>query len=222
VVRAAELLNREVGLPGGATIHLAKRIPAGAGLGGGSSDAAGALAGLNELFALGLDRDRLAGLAAELGSDVAFFLWGGTALCEGRGERVTPLDAPAVLHYVLCCPDVHVSTAAVYDNLASLGLTRGGGSASFIVDSLARGSYGLVCEHLFNRLGDAAVAKAPQVGEARQLLSQAASRPAIVSGSGAAVYAISESEADANAVAARIRGRPAGRVFVARTEFTAT
>ncbi len=93
--RAAELLGREVSLPAGVSITLEKRIPYGSGLGGGSSDAAGVLVGLNELFGLGLPRERLCELCARIGSDVAFFVYGGTALCRGRGERVTPVEARA-------------------------------------------------------------------------------------------------------------------------------
>ena len=93
VLTAARLLQREAGVSTGAAIHLTKRIPAAGGLGGGSSDAATALLGLRQLWGLDLDADALRELAAQLGSDVPFFISGGTALGEGRGERLTPLPS---------------------------------------------------------------------------------------------------------------------------------
>lgn len=94
VLAAARLLQREAGVSAGAAIHLTKRIPMAGGLGGGSSDAATALLGLQRLWGIGLDAGALRALAAQLGSDVPFFISGGTALGEGRGERLTPLPAP--------------------------------------------------------------------------------------------------------------------------------
>ncbi|MCY4447274.1 MAG: 4-(cytidine 5'-diphospho)-2-C-methyl-D-erythritol kinase [Chloroflexi bacterium] len=94
VLAAARLLQREASVSTGAAIHLRKRIPMAGGLGGGSSDAATALLGLRRLWGLDLDADALRELAAQLGSDVPFFVSGGTALGEGRGERLTPLPTP--------------------------------------------------------------------------------------------------------------------------------
>ena len=103
VLRAARLLRREAGVKTGAAIRLRKRIPVAAGLGGGSSDAAAALRGLRRLWGLDLDADALRELAAQLGSDVPFFVTGGAALAEGRGERLTPLP-PAQGGMVVMAP----------------------------------------------------------------------------------------------------------------------
>ena len=94
VYRAAELIKRVKRVDEGVEIRLNKGIPIAAGMGGGSSDAAATLLGLNLLWGLSLDTKELEGLAAQLGSDVPFFLSGGSALAEGRGERITPLPAP--------------------------------------------------------------------------------------------------------------------------------
>ena len=216
--RAADLLRREVGLPAGVSIALDKQIPSGAGLGGGSSDAAGVLAGLNELFELGLDKPRLGGLAARLGSDVAFFGYGGTALCTGRGERVTPIPADLEAHYVICCPPRPLSTAQVYENLSRLGLTSAERSASVIMDFLARGDFGSACQSLFNRLDEVAVSLSPEVREVKELLTRRASTAALVSGSGSAVYVLLDSGARAAEVAGCMSRVGVGRVFVARPE----
>lgn len=103
VLRAARLLRREAGVKTGAAIRLRKRIPVAAGLGGGSSDAAAALRGLRRLWGLDLDADALRELAAQLGSDVPFFVTGGAALAEGRGERIMPLP-PAQGNVVVMSP----------------------------------------------------------------------------------------------------------------------
>ena len=119
-LRAARLLQQRAGSSYGADIHVTKRIPAGAGLGGGSSDAATTLIALNRLWNTGLDRGQLAELALQLGADVPFFVHGTNAFAEGRGERLTPL-ALAPTHYAVIWPQVAVSTKEIF---ADSGLTR--------------------------------------------------------------------------------------------------
>ncbi len=116
--RAARLLAERVGLPRGVRIALEKRIPVGAGLGGGSSDAAAVLQGLNALFELGLDREGLLALASELGSDVPFFLVGGRCRARGRGERLAPVPVPAAERgatYALLVPPFSLGAREVYE-----------------------------------------------------------------------------------------------------------
>ena len=117
VWRAAELAWRAAGRAGDprdAHVKLDKQIPVGAGLGGGSADAAAALVGLNRAWSLGLERKALGALAAELGSDVPFFLAGGTAVGAGRGEELYPVDDVPRLGVVLIKPSVGVATADAY------------------------------------------------------------------------------------------------------------
>ena len=118
VRRAGELLARRRAPGRGAEIHLVKNIPAGGGLGGGSSDAAATLLALARPWGLGADPSDSARLALELGSDVPFFLLGGTALGEGRGERLTPLPAPADFGWLLAMPPFRVSTAQAFQALS--------------------------------------------------------------------------------------------------------
>lgn len=124
IVRAAERLRSHAGLPElGARIHLQKRIPVGAGLAGGSSDAAAALVGLDALWGLALPRQELHGLAAALGSDVPFCLDGGSQLCFGRGERLEPLvqgSAPALAVLLIKHPAASVSTPWAYGRCREL------------------------------------------------------------------------------------------------------
>ncbi len=106
IARAVKLLQGAAGCSRGVAIQVEKRIPLMSGLGGDSSDAAATLRGLNKLWELGLSMEQLLELAAQLGSDVAFFIWGGTALAEGRGELVTPLPPLQRMWVVLVVPDV--------------------------------------------------------------------------------------------------------------------
>ena len=119
VVRAAAALLAAAGLTDatGVDLELVKRIPAGGGLGGGSSDAAATLQGLNRLLGEPLAAAALSALAADLGSDVPFFLTGGTALCTGRGEQVRPLPGPGPVDVSLLLPPFGVATPAVYGAL---------------------------------------------------------------------------------------------------------
>ena len=181
VYQAAEGLLQEVGgaFPSGVRITLRKSIPCGAGLGGGSSDAAATLIGLRKLFGLQVDPQRLLELGAQLGSDVPFFFSGGTARCRGRGEIVTPLDdvfEPAgTFHYVLVCPAIEVPTRDVYeafDRLQSnkyMTLTTDAG-----VDSILRSSIVEVLandELLFNRLETVACGLFAELAEVQGLLA---------------------------------------------------
>ena len=122
-VRAARALQEACGVARGVRIRIVKRIPAGAGLGGGSADAAAVLNGLNEMWGLGLPKERLCAIGAEVGSDVPALVLGGVVLMEGRGERVTPLSTGGSRscatesewsRFVLRVPPVNASTARVY------------------------------------------------------------------------------------------------------------
>lgn len=128
-VRAAALVLSRAGAADDVALDLRldKRIPAGGGLGGGSSDAAAALDGANRLLGSPLDLPTLEALAAQLGSDVAFFLHGGTALCTGRGERVQPIAPPRPFEVTLLLPPFATPTPRVYGALAAAAPSRSGG-----------------------------------------------------------------------------------------------
>ena len=127
VMKAAKLLKERAGTKQGARIRLEKSIPVGAGLGGGSSDAAAALKGLCQLWSIDLALGDLMALAAHLGSDVPFFLQGGTALAQGRGERVRPLPPANIEWLVLLRPPLEVpqKTATLYSMLSPSSFTKG-------------------------------------------------------------------------------------------------
>ncbi|MGA9047877.1 MAG: 4-(cytidine 5'-diphospho)-2-C-methyl-D-erythritol kinase [Dehalococcoidia bacterium] len=128
VVKAAEALRTKTGYEGGARIRLEKIIPMDSGLGGGSSDGAAALAGLNKLWSLGLSQKELVEIAADIGSDVPFFIHGGTCLVEGRGDKVVPLPDPQDTYYLLVRPEIQVQagkTGKLYSMLGPADLSDG-------------------------------------------------------------------------------------------------
>jgi 4-diphosphocytidyl-2-C-methyl-D-erythritol kinase len=124
VIRAARALAHQTGMPAHARLHLRKQIPLSAGLAGGSADAAAALVACDALWGTGLSRDDLAAIAADLGSDVPFLVYGGTALGTGRGEAVSPVLArPTTWHWVVAVADGGLATPEVYRELDRLRST---------------------------------------------------------------------------------------------------
>ncbi len=173
VVKAARLLQAETGCQQGARLQLTKQIPTGAGLGGGSSDAATTLAGLNRLWQLNLPDDKLAQMGRQLGADVPVFLQGLTAWGEGIGERLTPVEMPET-GYVVVYPNCHVSTVRVFTHP---DLTRDS-SVTTIRRFLSQGGRN-DCENVVCGLY-------PEVAEALRWLGQWG--PAKMTGTGSCVF----------------------------------
>lgn len=214
VLRAAEALRARTGFRGGAHFALTKRIPPQAGLGGGSSDAAGALVGLNQAWGLGLSREELREVAAGVGSDVAFFLYGGTARCTGRGEVVEPVPARAPCCFVLVCPPFGVSTAAAYGRVR---LTSERARASMLLESLAQGSVAGVGKGLFNRLEDAAFELQPELrGLKARVAGIGLFAGTCMTGSGSGLFGLCEAGVWRRAREA-VAGLGAGRVHAVRS-----
>jgi 4-diphosphocytidyl-2-C-methyl-D-erythritol kinase len=195
-VKAAELLRASAGCASGARISLRKAIPAQAGLGGGSSDAAAALAALDRLWDLGTSPGRLDAIGGEVGSDVAFFLHAPAAVCRGRGERVEAVSLSAPLHFVLIVPPVGLSTADVYRRLKPPESPRTIGTA---LDALARGGPVELGRSLFNRLQPAAEALRPELIGVRDALAGLDSHlcGSMMSGSGSAYFGLGRDPAAA-------------------------
>jgi 4-diphosphocytidyl-2-C-methyl-D-erythritol kinase len=178
--RAAEALGV------GARIHLVKRIPAGAGLGGGSSDAAAVLKGLVSLYGLAPPEGHLAGVAASLGADVPFFLHGGTARCRGIGDRVEPLAGGGGRRFLLAIPEIDMSTAAVYGALAA-GLTGKRQNAN-VFSRRYFGKTGPDRAFYFNRLQAAAESLEPRLLEVRTKAESLWGTAFTMSGSGSSYF----------------------------------
>ena len=206
ILHAARLLQRERGTLAGARIHLTKRIPIAAGLGGGSSDAAAALRGLNALWDLRLPQERLRELAATLGSDAAFFLYRSPlAIGRGRGELCEPLEGQSVAH-VLVVPDARLSTREVYASL-NLPLTAPPSSITIVAHALRNGSYRELAAGLWNDLEEAAIRRCPVISRSEELLRTCGAVAARLSGSGPAVFGVCRDAAHARTVAKLVRAR---------------
>ena len=205
VVKAAKLFLKEIlGREEGVLIRLKKRIPLAAGLGGGSSDAAATLLGLDRVFETKLGKKRLESLAAPLGSDVPYFLTGGTALGTGRGENITPLEPAPPMSLVLAKPEKGLSTASVYQSGKAL-LSSGERSRNFR-KLLQEGNRAKIAGALFNSLQPAAFFLMPEVEALKQELLQAGAQGALVSGSGPTVFGIAENERMAGRIAETLKG----------------
>jgi 4-diphosphocytidyl-2-C-methyl-D-erythritol kinase len=188
VYRAAERLAREAGRTPAVRIRLEKRIPVAAGLGGGSSDAAATLTGLNRLWGLDYPPEKLRALAEELGMDVPFFLFSPTALARGRGERLSPLTPPKPpLWMVLVNPRFRVSTPWAYESL-NLGLTTKNKHISmrrFSITTFEDARFPLE-----NDLEGATLEAFPVLREIKESLRELGALAGLMSGSGPTVYGV--------------------------------
>jgi len=214
-VKAAELLKKKTGVDKGIHIELFKRIPAEAGLAGGSSDAAAVLLALNRIWQLGLSRDELQRYASEIGSDVAFFLSESpAALCQGRGEIIRPLKKSPRLHFVIVKPDSGLSTAVVFKQCRPEATPRG---AAKLIEHLQRGDLTNVGQHLFNSLQAPAELLNPDVS---RLIKELGRHPFVghmMSGSGTSCFGVCRHRDEARMAAARLKALRLGRVFVGET-----
>ena len=188
--RAARLIQQFLPSPQGVRIELYKRIPTAAGLGGGSSDAAAVLLALQQWWQLHLSPSELLDMAASLGSDVPFFLTGGVALCEGRGERVTPLTQHwlSQLRWLLLLkPAISVSTATVFRHLPASDYTDGRHTQTICAALNANSN--LPQEHLHNSLERGVLEQYPAVAAAKAALLNAGTPLVRLSGSGPTLFA---------------------------------
>jgi 4-diphosphocytidyl-2-C-methyl-D-erythritol kinase len=213
VVRAVELARRRCGVRRGARMLLVKRIPAAAGLGGGSSDAAAALVAANEGWQLGRSRDELAAWAAELGSDVPFFLADSPAVCRGRGERVERVAGLGTLSFVVVYPPEGLSTSAVYGLCRPAARTE---SVGPLLDALRRGDWKQAGRRLWNRLQPVAETLSPWVARLRREFAQRDCLGHGMSGSGTSYFGLYRHARHARRSAQQLQAKGLGAVFAVR------
>jgi len=193
--RAADLLLKLAERQPGIDIRITKRIPVAAGMGGGSSDGAAVLMGVNELLGLGLSDQRLMEIGVTLGADVPFFIFKRTALAEGIGERLSPIERVPTAWLAIVNPNIHVSTAWVYQNLQlTSGLNEN------IIPRLYE-SVADICAILSNDLELVTVKRHPIIAVIKEQLLRAGACGALMSGSGPTVFGVFESEAAARLAA---------------------
>ena len=206
VCKAALLLRKSYQVEGkGVSIRLKKKIPFGAGLGGGSGNAAGVLMGLNRLWDLNIEREKLFTLAAELGSDVPFFLTSPCALGKGRGERLKVLEPCSKFQVLLVFPGFPIATSWVYQNLR-LKLTKRPNNISILRKNLSLSDITSLGSQLYNDLESVVIQKFPEVKVVKDELWAWGALGVLLSGSGSTVFGIFDDPEKAQVACASLNG----------------
>jgi len=229
-VRAAQILSQRYAPDKGAAIRLIKRVPQGAGMGGGSSNAASVLLGLNRLWKLGLSLEQLSSVAARIGSDVPFFVHTCRfALARGRGELIKPVTGlrKRLLWHVIVVPGLHVSTPLIYKqwdklrankNIDISRLTRPSSGAKLMILALQKKGRRELAKALFNSLETAALHTYPGLAEVPRAFAGLGISDILMSGSGSAFFGIVSSRKEAGRISRQLKKHHASwHVFVART-----
>jgi 4-diphosphocytidyl-2-C-methyl-D-erythritol kinase len=212
VHRAATAFLQAAKISDGVRIHLEKKIPLAAGLGGGSGNAATTLLALNELFGQPLASEKLHELAAELGSDVPFFLQNKPALATGRGEKIQSLEGFPALRgkaFLLIHPGFGISTAWAYQTLARFPEALNGrpGRAKDLISRLQGNNWPGVADAFYNSLEAPAFEKFPVLALFQEFLRANGALAALMSGSGSTTFAIAENVTDAESLAEKFKSK---------------
>jgi 4-diphosphocytidyl-2-C-methyl-D-erythritol kinase len=202
--QAAHLLKDRFNVKKGVVIGIEKTIPVAAGLAGGSSDAAATLRGLNKLWELGLSLDELAVLGAEIGSDVSFCVYGGTALATGRGEIIEHIPAPPTCWVVLAKPFIGVSTAEVYRRLNVNKVQHP--PTNRMIAAIEQGDFHEVCHSVGNVLEDVTLSLYPEVAQIKDQMKRFGADAVLMSGSGPTVFSLIEHDSRMHRIYNGLRG----------------
>ncbi len=203
--RAAVLLREKAGIKRGLHIYIDKHIPVAAGLAGGSSDAAAALRGLNQMWGLGLTLEELTVIGAEIGSDVPFCIYSKTALAKGRGEILTPLSNLPACWVVLAKPDHGVSTADVFKHLQVDKIDKHPQTGKMI-DALERQDYESIVKYLGNVLEPVTMQMHGSVKKLKEKMQLFGADGVLMSGSGPTVFGLVKQEYKAKRIVNSLKG----------------
>lgn len=216
VYRACEAFFRETGLKAGVRVRLWKRIPAQAGLGGGSGNAAAAVVGLSRMYECGLDTYQLAKIAAEVGSDTALFVYGGTTCISGRGEVIEPMPDAPEMYLTIIKPAIGVSTKWAYEEMdRDPHRCRGDGTIR-VKQAVLAADRNVLINFLSNDFDPVISKSVVEIREAKAMLIRAGAKASLLCGSGSAVYGIFESRQTAETALQEVKPE-FGCGFVCRT-----
>ncbi|UOQ44678.1 4-(cytidine 5'-diphospho)-2-C-methyl-D-erythritol kinase [Halobacillus salinarum] len=202
--RAAKLMKDQYKVNEGVNIFIEKNIPVAAGLAGGSSDAAAVLRGVNRLWNIHASYDELAELGAKIGSDVAFCVYGGTALATGRGEKITKLPSPPPCWVVLAKPSIGVSTQTIYQALSLEKAVHPNTEA--MIKALHMGNFYGICAEVGNTLENVTMKLHEEVGQIKEQMRQAGADAVLMSGSGPTVFSLVSQDARAHRIYNSLKG----------------
>ena len=214
--RAASLMRERFGIRDGVEISVSKRIPAAAGLAGGSADAAAVLRGMDMLFGLGCGKEALAELGLSLGADVPFCVYGGTKLAEGVGERLTSLPPLPRCAFVIVKPPVDVPTKHVFSELHVDSLPAGAHpDMDAALSAVRAGDVRRLAGTIGNILETVTEREFPEIGDLKRAMLEQGAYGSLMSGSGSSVFGIFPGREEAERCASYLRERSCGEVFVA-------
>lgn len=203
--QAAKLLQERYEVKQGVSVSIDKQIPVAAGLAGGSSNAAATIKGLNQLWSLGLTLEEMASLGTELGSDVAFCVYGGTALATGRGEIITRLPTPPPFWVILAKPPMGVSTANIYGKL-SVADIKEHPDTQRMIRAISERNFNEITSSLGNVLEIVTLREHPEVLHIKEQMRRFGADGVLMSGSGPTVYAITQKESRVQRIYNALKG----------------
>ena len=204
VYKAVKLIKDKYHIKDGVEINLSKRIPVAAGMAGGSSNCAAALKGMNQLFDLGLSIDELCEIGVTLGADVPYCIWGGTALSEGIGEKLSRVDAMPDCYILIAKPGISVSTKYVYTTL-DLNTDTVHPDIDGMKKALEDGNLYGITERMGNVLQDVTIPAYPEVERIKEQMKTLGAVNAMMSGSGPTVFGIFDNEEKAQEACQKLR-----------------
>jgi len=224
--KAAEFLQKKYKINKGVNIQIVKRIPIGSGMGGGSSNAATVLIGLNKLWGLKLSIKQLARCAAKIGSDVPFFVYDTAfALVKGKGEVVKPLKElkNKKFWHILIIPHVKISTPLIYRKWdeskikAKERLTLPGNNVKILVSALKTGNFSLISNNLYNSLEQVTFLEYPEVNRVKEKLVRMGQKTVLMSGSGSTVFCLVSSRKEGVKLFSQLKDNRFCQVFLTPT-----
>lgn len=227
VYRACSLLKKKYGISKAVKIHIEKRIPIAAGLGGGSSNAATTLKGLNRLWNLNIKDSELSNLGKEIGTDVPFFIFNHSfALGSARGDEINPIKSDLQMWHVVITPPVRVLTKEIYERYddTNLNLTDIGPDVRIIVRAIEKKDFGEIKKHLYNALEPIVSKKVTDISRAKDFIKKKGFDAVCVTGSGPAIFVLTSNRKEAEDLKEKLvksfvssRLRNDWKIFVAKT-----
>ncbi|MBI4652407.1 4-(cytidine 5'-diphospho)-2-C-methyl-D-erythritol kinase [Candidatus Desantisbacteria bacterium] len=214
VFKAAKIFKETLKIKDGCIIKIKKGIPASAGLGGGSSDAAATLIGVNRLWNTNLPKEILAQMGEKIGSDVPFFLYRGTALVTGKGEKVFSLPSLPKIWFILIKPPKGVSTRWAYENFDLINDTPEQKDINEIINCLKKGNEEKIFKMLYNDMERVVFKYYPELKDIKDFLLGSGAQNALLSGSGSTIFGICKNKKDAYSIYNKITPCSLGEVYV--------